>query len=237
MHYAVSDIHGCFDELMRLMEKIGFSDEDTLYVIGDTIDRGPKPVEVLTWMMGRHNVIPIIGNHEYMMMRVLLPGLKKVDSEEEIEKTLTYDFLVDSNLWFLSDNGGRITAEAFRSLPEYRREALLDYVKEFSVYEDIVVNDRHFVMVHTINEDIHSLSDLENADIYDLGAFLISRPDFDGVWDQEEIFVIGHTPTWFLDCKDNMVFRNGNLINIDCGCVMGGHLAALCLETMEVFYE
>ena len=61
--YAVSDIHGCYDELMELVKIINFSDEDTLYVLGDCVDRGPKPVEVLTWMMNKPNVIPIAGNH------------------------------------------------------------------------------------------------------------------------------------------------------------------------------
>lgn len=234
--YAVSDIHGCYDELLKLMELIRFSDEDTLYVIGDCVDRGPKPVEVLKWMMSRPNVIPIVGNHENMMMRVLLPGLKEADSEESIEKTLTMDFLTDVNLWYLSDNGGRITAECFRKLTKYEREELLEYVQEFSLYEEVTVGDRRFVLVHTIGDDIRSLSDLENADIYDLNDFLIARPDFEGKWDGEDIFVIGHTPTWFLGKKDNSVFRNGNLIDIDCGCVMGGRLAALCLETLEEFY-
>ncbi|WP_024866368.1 metallophosphoesterase [Butyrivibrio sp. FCS014] len=234
--YAVSDIHGCYDELLKLMELIRFSDEDTLYVIGDCVDRGPKPVEVLKWMMSRPNVIPIVGNHENMMMRVLLPGLKEADSEESIEKTLTMDFLTDVNLWYLSDNGGRITAECFRKLTKYEREELLEYVQEFSLYEEVTVGDRRFVLVHTIGDDIRSLSDLENVDIYDLNDFLIARPDFEGKWDGEDIFVIGHTPTWFLGKKDNSVFRNGNLIDIDCGCVMGGRLAALCLETLEEFY-
>ncbi len=89
MHYCVSDIHGCYKEFMKLMDVIGFSEDDTLYVIGDVVDRGPRLVKILEWMMKRRNVIPIVGNHEYMMMKVLLPGLKEASSEEEIEKTLT----------------------------------------------------------------------------------------------------------------------------------------------------
>lgn len=236
MHYAIADIHGCFDELMALIDKIGLKDEDTLYIIGDAVDRGPKPVEVLRWMMMQPNVLPIIGNHECMMMKALLPGLKEVNSDEDIEKTLTIDFLADVNLWYLSDNGGRITADQFRKLPRYEREELLEYVKEFTIYEDPVINGQRFVLVHTIDDEIHTLNDLENKDIYDINEFLISRPDFEGKWDGDDIFIIGHTPTWFLGKKDNRIFRNGNLINIDCGSSMGGNLAALCLETMEEFY-
>ena len=32
MHYAVSDIHGCYNQFIKLMDMIGFSDTDTLYV-------------------------------------------------------------------------------------------------------------------------------------------------------------------------------------------------------------
>ena len=174
MHYVISDIHGCFDELMALVKKIKLKDEDILYILGDAVDRGPKPVEVLKWMMMQSNVIPIIGNHEY--------------------------------------------------------------VKEFSLYEELTIDGRRFVLVHTIDESIHSLKDLENADIYDLNEFLIFRPDFMGSWKGDDTFIIGHTPTWFLERKDNHIFKNDNLIDIDCGCVMGGNLAALCLETMEEFY-
>lgn len=236
MNYVISDIHGCYDELIELVKLIDLRDEDTLYIIGDTVDRGPKPIEVLSWMMMQPNVIPIMGNHEYMMMRVLLLGLKEVDSNEAIDKTITLDYLTDVNLWFLSDNGGKITSDSFRKLPKCDREDLLDYVKDFSFYEEVTVSGQRFVMVHTINEDIHCFDDLENADLSEPEEFLISRPNFDDGLAGEDFFIIGHTPTCFLGKKDNRIYRKGKLIDIDCGCVMGGNLAALCLETMEEFY-
>ena len=236
MHYCVSDIHGCYKEFIRLMDMIGFGEDDTLYVIGDVVDRGPEPIKILSWMMSRQNVIPIVGNHEYMMMKVLLPGLKEIDSEEEIEKTLTLDYIVDTNIWLCSDNGGKVTADAFKELSKYERQALLDYVKDFSLYESVTLNDKTFVMAHTIDDSIKSLSDLQEKEITDLEVFLNSRPTFEGDWDQAEIFIIGHTPTWFLGKKDFHIFRNKNLINIDCACSMGGNLVALCLETGEEFY-
>lgn len=41
MIYAVGDIHGCYSQYKEILEKIRFSDEDTLYVLGDVLDRGP----------------------------------------------------------------------------------------------------------------------------------------------------------------------------------------------------
>lgn len=47
MRYIISDIHGCYDQYRALLEKIHFSEVDELYVLGDVVDRGPKPVKVL----------------------------------------------------------------------------------------------------------------------------------------------------------------------------------------------
>lgn len=40
MIYAVSDIHGCYEKYVQLLEIIRFSEGDTLYVLGDVVDRG-----------------------------------------------------------------------------------------------------------------------------------------------------------------------------------------------------
>ena len=47
LHYAISDIHGCYDKYISMLEKIGFNDGDTLYFLGDAVDRGPDGVKIL----------------------------------------------------------------------------------------------------------------------------------------------------------------------------------------------
>ena len=71
MHYVMSDLHGCYQEYREALEKINFNEQDTLYVLGDVVDRGPEPIKLLQNMMLRPNVLPIIGNHEYMALTVL----------------------------------------------------------------------------------------------------------------------------------------------------------------------
>jgi len=66
MSYVMSDLHGCYDKYMQMLEKIKFSDNDTLYILGDIIDRGDDGIKILLNMMNRNNTIPILGNHEYM---------------------------------------------------------------------------------------------------------------------------------------------------------------------------
>ena len=71
MTYVTSDIHGCYDRYEKMLEKIGFSDEDMLYVLGDVLDYGPQPLAVLQDMSMRANVIPILGNHEFAAYEII----------------------------------------------------------------------------------------------------------------------------------------------------------------------
>lgn len=41
--YVMSDIHGCYEEYRKMLDKIRFSKEDILYILGDILDRGLIP--------------------------------------------------------------------------------------------------------------------------------------------------------------------------------------------------
>ena len=43
MHYVCGDIHGQYDDYIQILEQIDLKDDDTLYIIGDAIDRGATP--------------------------------------------------------------------------------------------------------------------------------------------------------------------------------------------------
>ncbi|RLC16247.1 MAG: serine/threonine protein phosphatase, partial [Deltaproteobacteria bacterium] len=50
--FAIGDIHGCFDKLVSLMDKIDIDfDHDTLVFMGDYIDRGPSSFEVVEYLI------------------------------------------------------------------------------------------------------------------------------------------------------------------------------------------
>ena len=52
MHYVIGDVHGCYDEMIALLNKIENQDpEAIIYFVGDFIDRGPKVWDVLEWAM------------------------------------------------------------------------------------------------------------------------------------------------------------------------------------------
>ena len=64
MTYFVSDIHGEYELFLELLSKIGFSESDEMYVLGDIIDKGKSSVRLLRYISRRPNIRCIIGNHE-----------------------------------------------------------------------------------------------------------------------------------------------------------------------------
>ncbi len=75
--WVIADIHGCFQTLKALMEnKICPDPTDTLYFLGDYIDRGPNSKEVIDYMMvlqsSNMHIVPLMGNHEESMIQSIL---------------------------------------------------------------------------------------------------------------------------------------------------------------------
>jgi len=68
---AVGDIHGCYKALTALADAVSFGADDLVVTVGDYIDRGPDSSKVLDWLIERYasgGLVPILGNHEEMMI-------------------------------------------------------------------------------------------------------------------------------------------------------------------------
>ncbi len=71
---AIGDIHGCSTALRALITAIAPEPNDTIVTLGDYVDRGPDVrgvVDQLLELQKRCKLIPILGNHEEMMLRVI----------------------------------------------------------------------------------------------------------------------------------------------------------------------
>lgn len=66
---VVGDLHGCYDELIELLEKIGIGDDDRVICVGDLITKGPKSKEVLELFMTDARFSTVIGNHDLALRR------------------------------------------------------------------------------------------------------------------------------------------------------------------------
>ena len=68
MHYVMSDIHGCYEEFIEMLELINFKNEDDLYILGDILDRGENPIKILQYIKNKSNIHMLLGNHEDMIL-------------------------------------------------------------------------------------------------------------------------------------------------------------------------
>jgi len=66
---VVGDIHGCYDELVDLLDEVKFGGNDRLISVGDLITKGPKSREVLDRFMSEPNFSAVIGNHDLALRR------------------------------------------------------------------------------------------------------------------------------------------------------------------------
>ena len=205
MHYAIADPHGAYDRYQRMLEEIRFSDADTLYILGDVVDRGGiGGVDILQDVMKRPNVVMLLGNHEAMC-------LKAIDNPDN-ERAVRH--------WQV--NGGQVTCDGLLSLPEDERTEVLEFIRALPDHLDVEVGERKFHLVHAFPAD----------NTYDRvwlrpGARAAS-PFPDG-----RIVVAGHTPVCSIFREDEAaravymqrlngghfhIFHGQNYINIDCGC-------------------
>ncbi len=229
--YVMSDIHGCKEEYFKALEMINLTEYDTLYVLGDVVDRGPYGIEILQDMMMRANVIPLIGNHDYMAL-MLLKKLTVQITEENAANHLSVDDM-NGYLNWISD-GGDTTVEAFRKLNSEAQEDVLEYLEEFSLYEEVEAGDKEFILVHA---GLNPLVPGKDLDDYELHEMIFEAPDYSKVYFDDKFLVTGHKPTLYLEgeAKGKILCKN-NHIAIDCGCVFGGKLAVMCLDDGRQWY-
>ena len=234
MIYVMSDLHGEYDKYLAMLKKIKFSDDDELYILGDVVDRGQKPVKILRDMSMRHNVFPIMGNHDKMAIDVLSWLLDEVN-EEKLYKNIDNESVYRLMVWRM--NGAQTTIDGFQKLPKDERWFLLDYMKSFAPYDVVKAGGKTFILVHAGlgNPDIFDRK--KPLDEYSLHDLAFVRFDYDREYFGGDVYIVtGHTPTLTITCKAE-IYHSCNNICIDCGAVFpGGRLACLCLDTMEEFY-
>jgi len=213
--FVIPDIHGCALTFRRLLEDvIRLEKNDSVYLLGDTIDRGPASKEVIDtirhFQVDGYNFQSVRGNHEVMFLRSC--------------RDRTYFYL-----WML--NGGHATLNSFgvedgcEIPPEYRQ-----FIESFPFFIEL----EEFILVH-------GGLNFTNADpLADTEAMLWSR---DRKVIKELIggkrVIGGHTP---VDREEIRKSLSKDHIMLDNGCVYKGEpglgsLTALELNSMSLLFQ
>ena len=237
--FVVSDLHGQFVMMQLLLDKIGFNDNDELYILGDIMDRGPNSIGIYYFLKEMDNIHLIKGNHEMMMYDSMVAALKYNDLDSE--RSNPY------RLW--KQNGGNKTVDSIReylqkdcsSYSEYFDnkqtfiKELLEFIESLPQYVELDMNGKHYVLVHAGVDPEIALEDNDPeimAWIREYFYYNEANPDY--------TYIFGHTPCCFLNDDMSMnIWRDPdyhNKIGIDGGLAMGlkrGQLNCLCLNTEE----
>jgi protein phosphatase len=220
----IGDVHGCYDELVELLELLGYSLDSTglhahhpagrrAFFVGDLVDRGPRTPDVLRLVMNMvesGDAVSVPGNHEVKLLRALKgtkvnPGHGLAESLSQLarepaefsERVATFiDGLVSH---FVLDGGNLVVAHAGLRADMQGRSS--GAVRSFALYGD------------TTGE----------TDEYGLPVRYPWAEDYRG----DATVVYGHTPV------PEAIWLN-RTICIDTGCVFGGKLTALRYPEREL---
>ena len=212
---VIGDIHGCYDELVLLLEKLGYVADGSggmshpegrkAVFLGDFCDRGPRNVDVLKLamnMVNSGNAMSVCGNHDTKLFRYLrgnnvqithglevtVTELEKESLEFKEQAKLFLDKLVSH---YVLDDGNLVVAHAGIKQSYIGRGSMA--VKEFCLYGE------------TTGE----------TDEFGMPVRLDWAADYRG----RAAIVYGHTPQLEVQSMNNTFC-------IDTGCVFGGKLTA-----------
>lgn len=230
--YVISDIHGMYNKFIELLNKIKLKDTDTLYILGDVLDRGPDPIKTLLKIMSMPNVICMLGNHEDMALDCLKfltteiteQSLSEV-SEEMLENLVTWQY-----------NGSKTTIDGFRALDRAKQQEVIDFIEDMPEIEEISVAGQKYLLVHGGLGGFYPGKPIED---YTIEELIWAMAEYDIQYFDDTYVVTGHTPTQGIpgNPRPGYIYRHYNHIAIDCGAVRrSGRLAAIRLDDGKEFY-
>lgn len=208
----IGDIHGCYDELMKLLNEINYdSNNDLVISVGDIMAKGPKSFEVLNFFIN-NNCRAVLGNHDYAVLRwytvlknniVPIPfGLKQGSEHQELAKNLN--------------------DQQFNYLKNLPHVLLIEKYNLIVLHAGINVN---FKLENNNSFDImHIRNIMDNCK----GSELISNGSkWIDLWNGPQTIIFGH------DAMRGIQLTN-HAIGLDTGCVYGKYLTCLIFPENKI---
>ena len=180
-NYAMSDIHGMYGSYMEAIKTL--NEKDTLFIIGDVIDRGKNGIAILQDIMSRQEdgnkprIVFFLGNHEILMMESLDIIKRHNLNEEEIEKIcevgntakqimeeLPHLQLEDGEIemlykW-LKREQGQVTFDAYRALPQNEQDSIYEFLLHANIFGQKEINNKKVLFVHAAPYPNQSVVDI-----------------------------------------------------------------------------
>ena len=257
--YAVGDVQGCYGALRALLDKLHFDPaQDRLWLTGDLVNRGPQSAEVLRLVMSLPGVVSVLGNHDLHLLAIASgkARLKPQDTLGDVLDAPDCDSMLawlrqrpllhhDAALGHTLIHAGLAPAWDRALARSLAREAeqvirasdsnnLFDFMygNEPDRWDDgLVGEERIRVIINTFTRlrycspNGHMVLNAKGAPGSQPEGFL---PWFQipGRKHLAERLVFGHWSTLGLWQKDNV-------IGLDTGCLWGGQLTAVRLDTHD----
>lgn len=260
--YIMSDIHGCYNDFLSMLEKIDFSDTDRLIMAGDYIDRGPQSYEMLKWIeQCPPNVKLLRGNHEeefaaYVDLMLLIDRSEELgtDFDSNTDTVALYESVkyfighkaLSGACFDLYGTVGFLLSQKNVTLSDLCR--WMSIIRQMPYYQKFMFKGRIYVTVHAgYFENVEKVDTILSQEEF----FLYAREEScrsGGV--PHGTIIAGHTPTI---TRDSFAYNMGNVFryydkerdcifyDIDCGCVFRNRrtdakLACIRLEDEKIFY-
>ena len=253
--YLIGDVQGCNDALGKLLEKLQFSpSRDTLFLLGDLVNRGPDNLGVLRRVMALGNSAQcLLGNHDLhlLAMHLGLHPLKRGDTVQDILQAPDRDALMH---WlrhqFMALQQGEVLMVHAGVLPQWTIAQTMQLAGEV---ESVLRSDDwpHFIAQMYGNQPAQWRDELQGIERLRVIVNALTRLRFctpEGEMEFAHHRGLDETPSGYLPWFDvpgrqtathTVAFghwsalkpmQRSDVLEMDTGCVWGGCLSALQLH-------
>lgn len=236
-HYVCSDIHGRMDRYQKLLDTIPLTKDDTLFVLGDVIDRNPDGIAILSDLLARENTELFLGNHEWFLYRSMAADGDTFTAGRSLRR-----------IWCSRNNGGEPTARAFNALDADEKRRILDAIWNSTLLRIVEINGIRYHLSHSytlrrLEKENYRFCEVPADEAEDVvwkslfreGEYHVGLHKFDPAFH----YIVGHVPVQRVS-GDYHILRQQHITDIDGGCAYsfleGSCLACLRLEDQEEFY-
>lgn len=143
--YVTSDAHGHVRALDRALAQASPGAQDSVYVLGDMIDRGPDPLGVVSLVRSLPHVQVILGNHEQLMLTALARSGEPKDGSFDLGG-FDMDAFLDWVGWM--QNGGAATADQLEHLSAEAYADFFSWASGLGRYAVAQAGGRTYALVH-----------------------------------------------------------------------------------------